>query len=289
MAEYNPLTDGWCIGCNKPKEKTAFLTSLNPNHPSQRLPLCRSCLSARMKQYREVLGSDGAALWCLCAELGYPVIREVYDIAVKRKDNSSSSMNLFTAYHSSLKEIGFVVQGFWQSDMMLDDFIKIGEDKQFEDKPEILNTQEMESIWGKYTNEEYQLLNRFFDMYTKEIYDMDYAMELRYRDLCKSELRKRKADESGDIQEIAKAEDSLRKNLALLKLDKFSDNKKSDIEKYIERMAWMIENTKPAECRDLDKYKDFSNFNSKWDEIMRCVKNLVAGTREYPNIPKDES
>ena len=147
----------------------------------------------------------------------------------------------------------------------------------------------MESIWGKYTNEEYQLLNRFFDMYTKEIYDMDYAMELRYRDLCKSELRKRKADESGDIQEIAKAEDSLRKNLALLKLDKFSDNKKSDIEKHIERMAWMIENTKPAECRDLDKYKDFSNFNIKWDEIMRCVKNLVAGTREYPNIPKDES
>ena len=140
-----------------------------------------------------------------------------------------------------------------------------------------------------YTNEEYQLLNRFFDMYTKEIYDMDYAMELRYRDLCKSELRKRKADESGDIQEIAKAEDSLRKNLALLKLDKFSDNKKSDIEKHIERMAWMIENTKPAECRDLDKYKDFSNFNIKWDEIMRCVKNLVAGTREYPNIPKDES
>ena len=132
MAEYNPLTDGWCIGCNKPKEKTAFLTSLNPNHINQRLPLCRSCLSARMKQYREALGSEGAALWCLCAELGYPVIREVYDIAVKRKDNSSSSMNLFTAYHSSLKEIGFVVQGFWQSDMMLDDFIKIGEDKEFE-------------------------------------------------------------------------------------------------------------------------------------------------------------
>ena len=54
-------------------------------------------------------------------------------------------------------------------------------------------------------------------------------------------------------------------------------------------MAWTIENTKPAECRDLDKYKDFSNFNIKWNEIMRCVKNLVAGTREYPNIPKDES
>ncbi len=289
MAEYNPLTDGWCIGCNKPKEKTSFLTSLNPNHINQRLPLCRSCINTRMKQYCEALGSEGAALWCLCAELGYPVIREVYDIAVKRKDNSSSSMNLFTAYHSSLKEIGFVVQGFWQSDMMLDDFIKIGEDKEFEEKPEILDTQEMENIWGKYTTEEYRILNRFFEMYTKEVYDMDYAMELRYRDLCKSELRKRKADESGDIQEIAKAEDSLRKNLALLKLDKFSDNKKSDIEKHIERMAWTIENTKPAECRDLDKYKDFSNFNIKWDEIMRCVKNLVAGTREYPNIPKDES
>ena len=25
-----------------------------------------------------------------------------------------------------------------------------------------------------------------------------------------------------------------------------------------------------------------------WGEILRCVKNLVAGSREYPDIPREE-
>ena len=101
-------------------------------------------------------------------------------------------------------------------------------------------------------------------------------------------MRKRKTDESGDIQEIAKAQDSLNKQLALLKLNNFKDNKQSDTEKFIERMAWNIENTKPAECEDTQKYKDFSNFGINWEDIMRTVKNLVSGSREYPDIPRDE-
>ena len=106
--------------------------------------------------------------------------------------------------------------------------------------------------------------------------------------MAKAELRKRKTDESGDIQEIAKAQDSLNKQLALLKLNNFKDNKQSDTEKFIERMAWNIENTKPAECEDTQKYKDFSNFGINWEDIMRTVKNLVSGSREYPDIPRDE-
>ena len=48
------------------------------------------------------------------------------------------------------------------------------------------------------------------------------------------------------------------------------------------------ENTKPCECEDLEKYKDFSGFGIKWAEIMRCMRNLIANTRDYPEIQKGE-
>ena len=288
MAGYNRNTEAWCSCCDKPKEKTSFMVSLNPDH-HKFLPYCKACLNAKIKNYREATGSDGAALWCLCGELGYPMLKEAYDITMKLvNDKGTKNTNLFNIYHGVLKYIGFVVQGFWQSDMELSDFIQTKKNRSFEEEKKPVDYVELNRKWGKFEADEYDLLEEFFEMYTQDLPNMDTAMELRYRDLCKAELRKRKADESGDIGEITKAEESLRKNMALLKLDKFQDNKQSEIEKHIERMCWMVENTRPCECRDLEKYKDFSGFGIKWEEIMRCVRNLVAGTREYPDIPRGE-
>lgn len=286
MAEFNRNLQSWCVGCNKPKDKASFTVSLNPRH-DKFLPLCRVCLNTRFKEYQEIMKSEGAAFWCICAEMGYPVIREYYDMAVKRRAGlGNSNTNLFISYHTTLKEMGFQIEGFWQSDMMIDEFIDIGSDRPAEDKA--IDLSEQERVWGKFEVEDYELLNNFFAMYTEDLPQMETALELRYRDLCKAELRKRKADESGDITEITKAEESLRKNMALLKLDKFQDNRQSDIEKHIERLIWQVENTKPAECEDLNKYKDFSGFGIKWDEIMRCMRNLIANTRDYPDITKGE-
>jgi CRISPR/Cas system CSM-associated protein Csm5 (group 7 of RAMP superfamily) len=117
---------------------------------------------------------------------------------------------------------------------------------------------------------------------------MDANLTNRYRDLCKAEYRKRKADESGDIGEIKQAQANLTDMLKLLKLNDFQSNQKSETEKMIERKIWMIENTKPAECEDLEIYKDVSGFETTWNHILRCVKNLVAGSREYPDVPREE-
>lgn len=287
MAELNRSTQYWCVGCMKQKDKSGFIQSLSPYH-NKYLPLCRACVNARYEEYHKKLKSEGAALWCLCAEMGYPVIQEYYNIAMsRRKDTTVARQNLFMLYHNTIKEIGFMIEGFWQSDMELSDFIDIGTDRE-EKEENSLDLIEMERLWGKFEVEDYELLNAFFDMYTQDLPNMDTALELRYRDLCKAELRKRKADENGDISEITKAEESLRKNMALLKLDKFQDNKQSEVEKHIERMCWMVENTKPCECEDLEKYKDFSGFGIKWAEIMRCMRNLIANTRDYPDIAKGE-
>ena len=153
---------------------------------------------------------------------------------------------------------------------------------------EVVNLNEQQRIWGKFEPEDYEFLNFTFNEYTQELLEMDANLIRRYRDLAKAELRKRKADESGDMNEIKNAQSVLNNQLTLLKLNNFKDNKQSDTEKFIERMAWNIENTKPSECEDTEIYKDYSNFGVKWEDILRTVKNLVAGTREYPDIPKDE-
>ena len=74
-----------------------------------------------------------------------------------------------------------------------------------------------------------------------------------------------------------------------LKIDNFAENKdKSDIDKIIERQIWEVENTEPCEIIDRDYYKDFCDLGKDWGkDILRCVKNLLVGSKDYPDITKD--
>ena len=284
----NRMTEAHCINCQSSKAFSNFHGHVVVG--KKYLPICKTCCTKKLKDYITATKSEGAGLWCLLAEFGIPFLKEVWEPTQKIVFESTSAgrkPDLFLTYLRTIKELGIVVEGFWQSDMMLNDFIDIGESHQEEDE-EIVDLNEQQRVWGKFESEDYDFLNFTFKEYTQNLLDMDANLIRRYRDLAKAELRKRKADESGDIQEIAKAQDNLKKMLDMLKLSNFKDNKQSETEKFIERMAWNIENTKPAECEDTQKYKDFSNFGINWEDIMRTVKNLVAGTREYPEVPRDE-
>ena len=279
-----------CGCCQTAKAPAQFHKS--PLSSGQFLPICKLCCKDKLKVYTEITGSESAAFWLVLSELGVPFIKEVWDKFQAFKATATSGTDLVMAYLRTLSESGIKVDGFWQSDVMLDMLMDSIVDRDVE--REELDLDEQQKIWGKFMSdgklyvEAYQFLNETFEDYTKELYDIDANLEKRYRDLAKAELRKRQADETGDIQEITKAQDSLKKILDMLKLSDFQSNKQSSVEKHIERLAWTIENVKPAECEDLNKYKDFSNFGDTWKDIMRCVQNLVCGTREYPEIPKDE-
>lgn len=286
MAEFNRSTQNWCVGCMGAKEKTGFIQSLNPYHNTY-LPLCRGCLNNRFKQYQKALNSEGAALWCLCAEMGYPVIKEYYDIALSRKTNMPNSSNLFMVYHNTLKELGFIIEGFWQSDLDLSDFAKTGQKVQkAEEKP--LDITEMEKIWGKFEVEDYELLNGFFDAYTKEVDNLNYSLELRYRDVAKGELRLRKANESGDVGEIDKAQKNLKSLLDMLGLNDYGKKDTDERKQFIDRLAWMIEETEPAEEEDEKKYRDIAGFEKAFNNIMRSMRNLNSKVRIYPPVPEEE-
>lgn len=279
-----------CGCCQTAKAPAQFHKS--PLSSSQFLSICKLCCKDKLKAYTEITSSESAAFWLVLSELGVPFIKEIWDNFQAFKATAPPSTDLIMAYLRALSESGIKIDGFWQSDVMLDMLMDSVVDRDVE--REELDLDEQQKIWGKFISdgkldvEAYQFLNETFEDYTKELYDMDANLEKRYRDLAKAELRKRQADEAGDIQEIAKAQDNLKKILDMLKLSDFQNSKQSAVEKHIERLAWTIENVKPAECEDLNKYKDFSNFGDTWKDIMRCVQNLVCGTREYPEVPKGE-
>lgn len=286
MAEFNRAKENWCPNCMTAKENKYFIQSLSPVH-DRFLPLCRTCLTARFKSYKSVLNSDGGALWCVCSEMSYPVIKKYYDMALEKQDNDNR--NLFMIYHSILKDEGFQINGFWQSDMMLDDIIELDTktDEIAEDKEKAVDLAEQERIWGKFEEEDYELLNDLFARYTKDLFSLDTVVELRYRDLCKAELSKRKADESGDINAIAKAQENIKKMLELLKLNNFQSNTKTEVEKTLEYQIAMMEKYKPAELEDITVYEDYCGCHHLEEQLMRPLRNLIAGSREYPTVTKE--
>ena len=286
MAEFNRAKENWCPSCQTAKENKYFIQSLSPVH-DRFLPLCRTCLTARFKTYKSILNSDGGALWCICSEMSYPVIKKYYDMALEK--SSSDTRNLFMLYHSILKDEGFQINGFWQSDIMLNDIIELDTktDEMAEDKEKAVDLAEQERIWGKFEEEDYELLNDLFARYTKDLFSLDTVVELRYRDLCKAELSKRKADESGDINAIAKAQENIKKMLELLKLNNFQSNTKTEVEKTLEYQIAMMEKYKPAELEDISTYEDYCGCHHLEEQLMRPLRNLIAGSREYPTVTKE--
>lgn len=257
--------------------------------------ICKVCANKQVKEYYEQLDSYSAALWLVLAELNVPFFQEQWkDVeAMIVASGNNRKPDLVLNYLRSLVESGKIVHGFWESDTMLDQIIDTSVDRGKEVEKE-MDLVEQQEIWGKFLVdgkvdvEAYKILNRSFSKYTKDLEVPDENYEERIRDLCRCELRLRRANESGDGGEITKAQDSLNKQLTMLKMNDFQSGKQSSIEKHIERLAWMIENKRPAECEDLNKYKDFSGFAPTWKDIFRCVQNLICGSREYPNVPKGE-
>ena len=132
------------------------------------------------------------------------------------------------------------------------------------------------------------MVNGFFDAYTKDIDNLDYSLELRYRDIAKGELRLRKANESGDVGEIDKAQKNLKSLLDMLGLTDYGRKDTDERKQFIDRLAWMIEETEPAEEEDEKKYRDIAGFEKAFDNIMRSMRNLNSKVRVYPPVPEEE-
>lgn len=278
-----------CASCRQIKKQGEFAMGYGAQ-AGRKVAVCKECCTAKLEKYENYVGRVGA-FWLLAAELGLPFIQQVYDMAYHasisiKKD--ARRPDLVDLYVKKLNLLDTKYNGFWDSDTMLDDILNEHKEKNVDPKTDLAL---MERRWGKFPedfNEAYSFLEDMFDAYTEGIPNMDANLTNRYRDLCKAEYQKRKADESGDVQEIAKAQSNLNGLLKLLKLDDFKANNVDPREKFIDRLCWMIEETEPAEEEDRKKYADIAGFEKAYHGIMRSMRNLIAGTKDYPEIPREE-
>lgn len=284
--KYNEIL---CSSCRTIKSQTEFANGYGAQ-AGRKVSICKECCNAKLEKYEQRVGKVGA-FWLLMAELGIPFIQQVYDVAYHASisiKKGAKRPDLVELYVKKLNLLDMKYDGFWDSDTMLDDIL----DEHKETLDPKLDLALMNRIWGKYPDdkyaEAYDFLEDRFNDYTKDILDMDANLTNRYRDLCKAEYQKRVADESGDIGEIQKAQKVVNDMLALLKLNNFQDVAKSDAQIAFEKAIAMIEYTKPAECEELDKYVDMCGHERDNAEMMRCLRNAIAGTRDYPEIPRDE-
>lgn len=285
--EINRAKERYCPCCSTVKEKSKFYPS--PIATNEYLPYCKECVGKKYRAASQALDSKWGALWCVCMEMGVPLLREKFNLLKAQYDGLDGKGRRpepFGLYLALLKDGGVQYRGIFDSDMQLSEFVDLG----IEQSPEEPTQKDMDAqrkqwdkVWGKdYDDEDCQRLDEYFEDYTQDLFEMDMAMTMRYRDLCRAELKQFKGE--GDKDTF----NQIKTLMSMLKLDDFKDNKQSETEKFIERMAFTIENTKPAECEDLEKYKDFSGFGKTWDGLMRCLKNLVGGSRDYPDIPREE-
>lgn len=278
-----------CGCCGTSKSTAQFHKS--PMDSRKFLPICKLCCRDKLKEYTKATGSESAAFWLVLSELGVPFIQEIWDRFEIFKATATPTTDLVMGYLRVLSESGIKVDGFWQSDVMLDMLMDTKVDREV--VREDLDLVEQQKIWGKFLVdgqldiEAYKFLNETFEDYTKELFDMDTNLEKRYRDLAKCELRLRKANESGDGGEISKAQDSLNKQLALLKMNEFQSKQLSDEKRAFEYNVSLIEHYRPAECEQLQGYLDKVGYEKEKAILMRSIRNSIAETREYPDIPKE--
>ena len=283
-----------CMACEQEKPCTAFYKSPNPLYDY--VPLCNQCRNERLATYNKVAKTDGGGLWILLMELGIPFISSVWketEEDLKGPFGRGGKPNSFVRYMEHLEESGIEVQGIWQSDVMLTDLVDFAPEARDARKLQI-EVDKLIKIWGKFTTKDgsidqdaYLFLENSFENYTQELPEMDVNTENRYRDLCRCELQLRRANESNDANDISKAQDRLNKQLALLGMNDFKSNIKSEEQLAFEKRVAMIEFSKPAECEDLKKYLDMVGYDKEKAILMRSIRNAICGTRDYPDVSKE--
>lgn len=257
------------------------------------LHICKTCCKKKLNEYSKIIGSDTSAAWLVLAELGVPFIQEVWKQVENLIVVGKNKPDLILQYLNYLSEMGIIVHGFWESDVMLDDIC----DKCYtESENNNINLKEEIKIWGKFLDkdgnvdiEAYEILNKKFNEYTKEIELNKPALINRYKDLCKAELRKIRLEENPEStqKDINAVTNEILTLMKLLKIDNFQSDTRTEVEKTLEYQIAMMEKNKPCEDEDINKYRDFCKFNELEKSLMRPLRNLIVGSKDYPNLSRE--
>ena len=286
----------YCPCCDKVKTTIQFIKDYRTNKIESYLPLCKTCTENIVNKIGEQYGVV-VGIWSASMQNGVPMIQKAWKRAQELLKLNNDS-GLFIAYYAGLKDVMGDYEGVWQSDCWLGTFItptvavnttQIGVNEYSADELQQIFTE-----WGKFTDnsgsidyDAYEFLIPRYENYVKDVNGLTNAMSMQYKNLCKAEWQKIKADESGDIGAIDKAQKLVNGLLGVLKLDDFAVEK-SDTDRFIDRLIWRIEETEPAEIEDDTKYVDVAGHEKTYHSIMRSLRNIIANSRDFPAVPPEE-
>ena len=286
MGHNTPMLQ--CIGLKKDSE---FFSSWSPFHSNGKVPYCKECCNKMFQYYLDETKSAKTALYYTLMKIDIPFIKSIYEIVNERslsgdKNGKRTPINVGTYVnelrrYSKNKEIWADFSATDVDITEVDAKIQTREVKQKEMDKFLLD-------WGEQPNlEDYQFLEYRYSIYTDGI-ELLPSQETLYRKLCLAELSARRKESSGESSK--EDTEQIMKLMAKLKIDNFEEKKdKTDIERILEKQIWEIENTEPAEMVDKEEYRDYLDIGKDWGKhILRAVKNLIIGSKDYPNITKED-
>lgn len=257
-----------------------FYKSRNPNHENKVFPYCKECMRDISKKLIKKYGSIEAGIYFTCAEVGIPFTKKAYEVFEQKLNNKQNINNYFGLYLQSLYPYATDAEkekwtDFGASDVDLKDIKAIVPSSKNID----LERKELELVWGKkFDSEQLAYLEYRFNSYTEGKELKEYE-EMTYRNLCKAEL---------DIYLDIDIDNAIKRQIQcakILHLDSFEvEKERTQIERIIESDIFMMEKEEPAEYyKDKELYQDFRGIGRGWLlEILRPLKNLIVGSKEYP-------
>lgn len=293
----------FCPMCNCESESTNFYESQNPHDGCEfnkdgsvkKIGYVRYCKKHIASCYLDYLkkGTMQSAVYFTCALTDTPFIKEVWDRYIELRNEKIKSgkitptqlktYNDFAKYREQLKAMKKATDDWNDFSATNVDYRDIMGLK----KSDIALEAEKDKFvldWGKRENiQDYQYLEYEYGRLTKDK-PLKPQEETLYRKLCMVELMIRLKEEKDEPTSTEQTQ--LLNLMKTLKIDNFQEEKdKSTIEEIIEKQIWEVENTEPCEIIDREYWKDYCDIGKNWGkEIIRAVKNLITGSREFPNI-----
>lgn len=281
------MKDSFCLGCNRTHDVTEFYESDNMFHVNAVAPYCKIASKELSDYYIKQTGKLEAGIYFTCATMGYPFLKDVYASFkenLSNRKNISTSFNYFDLYYKEFKALtNFEDEesvDFSMTDVSLNTITELTKSE----SSLKLDIDALSLVWGDRDIAELQFLEYRYEIYTKNTI-LSPAQETLYRQLCLVELSKRQKEATGETTNTEQK--MILDLLAKLKIDNFAvAQEKSDIDKMLEGQIAQMEKNMPCEIYD-DKelYKDYCGIGAYWNEyILRPVKNLLTGSKDYPTI-----
>lgn len=278
-----------CVGCGRMIKTTEFHPNFNKYHKYKRMYYCKECGAEITEDLFKSNASFELATRNMTALMDLPFSYDAMNILKEEteKKNGERRIDYVFNYMKALKQIN-VPEEYWNDLSTLSfpglDVLKVAKPTSDGD---VELMQGLEKDWGKQDNiRDYLFLEEKYEKYTKGE-NIPESMETTIRYLCLAELDVKKARDNKEIKDkdLKVLEDKVMSYYKSLKLDNFQFNDNKAVgERILEQWIAKEEQTHPIEVFDETFAEDMCKLREDNDDLMRAMRNLVAGTRDYPEL-----